>query len=108
VGLNLLKNDNNVIFDATSNYRRFRDTARARIPNFAEVYLKCPIPTCMQREFKRDENRAYSIYKQKEFVPGVDVGYQEPENPEITIETNKTSPKESVDKILQELGDFFK
>jgi adenylylsulfate kinase len=108
VGLESLKNGNNMIFDATGNYRVFRDSARKKIPNFAEIYLKCPIQICMDREFERDEKKAYLIYKQRDFVPGVHIEYEEPENPEVMIETDKKSPEESVNIILTRLKDFFR
>lgn len=39
-----------VIIDATGNLRRWRDLARELIPKYIEIYLKCPIETCMKRE----------------------------------------------------------
>ncbi|MCZ7362701.1 MAG: adenylyl-sulfate kinase, partial [Candidatus Methanoperedens sp.] len=43
----------NVFIDATANRRRYRDAARKIIPDFAEVFIRCPIETCMEREAKR-------------------------------------------------------
>lgn len=108
VGQKLLREGNNIIFDATGNYRIFRELARRRIKDFAEIYLKCPIKVCMDREFQRDEKRAYLVYKQKRYVPGIQVDYEEPENPELTIETDKKSPEESVGLILRRLKDMLR
>ena len=43
----------NVIIDATANRRRYRDFARCLIPNFAEVFIRTPLPVCMEREANR-------------------------------------------------------
>lgn len=36
-------------------------------------------------------------------VPGIGSPYEEPENPELTINTEQLSPEESVNKIINEL-----
>jgi adenylylsulfate kinase len=108
IGAGLVKKGDNVIFDATGNSRAFREMARQKIPVFAEVFLKCPLRVCMEREFERDERRAYLIYKQKTFVPGLHVDYEEPQAPDITIETDKTGPEESAQAILKKLSAMLK
>jgi len=43
----------NVFIDATANRRKYRDTARKMIPQFAEVYIRCSLEVCMEREARR-------------------------------------------------------
>jgi adenylylsulfate kinase len=96
--------NHNVIIDATGNMRRWRELARQLIPNFAEIYLKCPMDVCMQRESSRRKTRGApkGIYKRGRAgwpVPGVQVPYEEPLNPEVTIETDKASVQEALSDI---------
>jgi len=90
---------------AISPYREAREWARNEIKNFVEVYVKCPIEVCRQRDVKG----LYKLVdegKIKGFT-GVDDPYEEPEHPELVIETDKESVEESVARIfakLEELG----
>ncbi len=93
-----------VIIDATGNKRTWRELARELIPDFLEVYLRCPLELCMEREKKRVE--AYGaprdIYKKGMAgapVPGVQAPYEEPVDPELIIDTEKVSPEEAAEKI---------
>ena len=93
-----------MIIDATGNMRRWRELARHLIPSFAEIYLKCPIKTCIEREISRKETRGApkDIYKKGREgrpVPGMSVPYEEPLNPELMIETDTTSIEEAVSVI---------
>ena len=102
----------NVIIDATGNMRRWRELARHLIPGFIEVYLRCPIEICIQREKKRKETHEApkEIYKKGAAgwpVPGIVVPYEEPLNPEITIETDKTLLKETIARIDQIVQKIF-
>ncbi|MEW6109291.1 MAG: adenylyl-sulfate kinase [Nitrospirota bacterium] len=94
----------NVIIDATGNRRRWRELARQIIPQYAEIYLKCSVETCAEREMQRRETHGApkDIYKKGEKgwpVPGVNVPYEEPDNPELVIETEKTSVEETASLI---------
>lgn len=90
---------------AIAPYREAREWARKEIGDFVEVYLKCPIEVCRQRDVKG----LYKLVdegKLKGFT-GVDDPYEEPENPELVIETDKETVEESVARIfarLEELG----
>jgi len=90
---------------AISPYRETRDWARSHIGNFVEVYVKCPIEVCRQRDVKglyklADEGKI------KGFT-GVDDPYEEPLHPELIVETDRETVEESVARIfdrLEELG----
>ena len=116
----LSKNGINVIIDATGHRRKWRELARELIPNFLEVYIKCPLEVCMEREAKRRDNLVLSNLYRKALrrlqtgeeveglgeVIGIDVKYEEPENPELVVESDKLSPEESSEKIFKLLKSF--
>jgi adenylylsulfate kinase len=86
---------------AIAPYREAREWARREIGDFVEVYLKCPIEVCRQRDVKG----LYKLVdegKIKNFT-GVDDPYEEPENPELVIETDKESVGESFSRIFAKL-----
>ncbi|HWY12488.1 MAG TPA: adenylyl-sulfate kinase [Bacteroidia bacterium] len=66
---------------------------------FIEVFVKCPVETCEQRDVKGlyKKARAGEI---KNFT-GINSPYEEPKNAEVVIETNKLSLDECVEKISQ-------
>ena len=99
----LTETGRDVIIDATGNMRKWRELARSLIPRYAEVYLKCSLEECAQRERSRRETRGapkdiYLKGKKGWPVPGVNAPYEEPLNPEIAIECG-TSVKDAVATI---------
>jgi adenylylsulfate kinase len=90
---------------AIAPYREARAWARKEIGNFVEVYVKCPIDVCRQRDVKG----LYKLVdegKIKGFT-GVDDPYEEPDHPELVVETDKETVEQSVNRIfakLEELG----
>jgi adenylylsulfate kinase len=98
---------NNVIVLATfvSPYREQRRNARKEIERFVEVYVRCPVEICIKRDVKGMYQKALEG-KIKHFT-GVDDPYEEPEHPELIINTDTESIEESVKKVLhtiEELG----
>ncbi len=101
----LTRNGVACISAAISPYRETRDWAREHIGNFMEVYVKCPIEVCRQRDVKglyklADEGKI------KGFT-GVDDPYEEPLHPELIVQTDQETVAESVARIfakLEELG----
>jgi len=86
---------------AIAPYREARDWARQQIGDFVEIYVKCPIDVCRQRDVKG----LYKLVdegKLKGFT-GVDDPYEEPEHPELVIETDKETIEESVERIFAKL-----
>lgn len=106
----LTANGVNVVIDSTGNLRRYRDNARKQITKFAEVYLKCPLEVCIEREVGRKETRhapkriyAKAFEAKSSTVPGVGQPYEQPFNPEITIDTTRYTPQQAARRILQRL-----
>jgi adenylylsulfate kinase len=100
----LTRNGVVTISAAIAPYREARAWARHEIGNFVEVYVKCPIEVCRERDVKglyklADEG------KLKGFT-GVDDPYEEPENPELVVKTDKETPTQSVQRILRKLEDL--
>ncbi len=86
---------------AIAPYREARDWARKEIGNFVEVYVRCPIDVCRQRDVKG----LYKLVdegKIKNFT-GVDDPYEEPLHPELIVETDKETVEESVARIFAKL-----
>jgi len=108
VAIMLARNGVNVIIDATANRRRYRNQARRHIRRFAEIYLKCPLEICIERESgrKRRFGAPSHIYAKartgaSKTVPGIGVPYEVPVSPELTVDTSQLKPKQSSDQITQ-------
>jgi adenylylsulfate kinase len=102
----------NVIVDATANRRRYRDLARRLVPQFAEVYIRADINTCISREADRKAEFApRDVYKkaalEKAAVPGVNVDYEEPLFPEIEVDSSMMSPDQSARFIVKIISEIF-
>lgn len=86
-----------------SPYRRDRQMARELVEKeeFIEIFVKCPLEVCEQRDVK-------GLYKKarrgeiKNFT-GIDDPYEEPENPEIIVETDKHTIEECTQQIISYL-----
>lgn len=97
----LTRNGVIAISAAIAPYRETRAWARQHIGNFVEVYVKCSLDVCRQRDVKG----LYKLVdegKIKNFT-GVDDPYEEPEQPELVIESATETPEESVTRILARL-----
>jgi len=101
----LTRNGVVVLTSFISPYKEMRSHARTQIGSFLEVYVKCPIEVCIERDIKGMYKKAMKG-EIKEFT-GVSDPYEEPENPELVLETDKETLDESVGKVLakiEELG----
>jgi len=83
-----------------SPYREDRAQARAlnKPGRFVEIYCKCSVEACAERDPK-------GLYKKakkgeiKQFT-GIDAPYEEPETAELVVETDKYSLKECVQQVV--------
>lgn len=86
-----------------SPYREDRDNVRAMLDDdeFIEIYTQCSVEECERRDPK-------GLYKKArtgeipEFT-GISAPYEEPRNPEITIDTEQLDVKDAVTQILNYL-----
>lgn len=97
---------NGVIVLATfvSPYRERRRKAREEIGDFIEVYVRCPLETCIERDVKGMYKKALSGEIQN--FTGVDDPYEEPVEPELVLNTNLENVDESVNKVISKLKDL--
>ena len=90
-----------VITAFISPYREDRDLVRKMVQpgEFVEVFVNTPLDVCEQRDPK-------GLYKKvragelQQFT-GIDSPYEEPLEPELTIQTMNQTPEESVKQILK-------
>ncbi|MCW2971809.1 MAG: cysC [Thermoleophilia bacterium] len=94
----LTRNDVVTIVAAISPYREARDTARAVIGDFAEIYVKAPLQVCADRDTKGLYAKAMSG-ELKEFT-GVSDPYEEPLNPELVLDTENATPEDNANRVL--------
>ncbi|MCX6661826.1 MAG: adenylyl-sulfate kinase [Euryarchaeota archaeon] len=97
---------NNVVVLASfvSPYRKQRRRARKQIKNFVEVYVRCPVKICMKRDVKGMYKKA--LEGKIHHFTGVDDPYEEPEHPELIVDTDIESVEESVGKVLQKIEEI--
>jgi adenylyl-sulfate kinase len=100
----LTRNGVAVLTSFISPYREIRARSRREIGSFIEVYARCPLEVCIQRDVKGMYQKAMRG-EIKEFT-GISDPYEEPENPEVLLETDKESVEESAQKVLQRLGEL--
>lgn len=81
-----------------SPYIASRDAARKETTNFIEVFVKCPVEVCVERDVKGLYKKA--IAGEIANFTGISHPYEEPPTPEIIVETDRETPEESVEKIL--------
>lgn len=89
-----------VIFDATANRRAYRDQARARIPKFLEIYLDCPLETCIARDPKGIYRNAFAN------VPGLHSPFEPPLNPDVVIHCDREPVESSARRVIDKLRDL--
>lgn len=82
-----------------SPYREDRQVVRALVEEgeFIEVYVRCSVETCEQRDpkglYKKARNAEIPNFT------GISAPYEEPENPEIILDTEHYSIEECVDQL---------
>lgn len=92
-----------VITAFISPYTKDREFVRSLVEHdeFIEIYVKCPLEVCKQRDVKGFYKKANEgIIKN---FTGVNDPYEEPEHPEIVVETDRMGVDESVKKIVSYL-----
>lgn len=93
-----------VITAFISPYQQDRKLAREMVEtkDFNEVYLKCPLKECE----KRDPKGLYKKARKGEIVQftGISAPYEEPDDPELVIETDKNTIDGSLDQMISYLS----
>jgi len=92
------------IVSLISPYREFRRYARSETNmnnNFYEVYVKCSLETCIARDPKGLYKKALS--GEIKDLTGLQDPYEEPDNPEIIVDTEKQTQEECVNVIIYQV-----
>jgi len=104
-GARLVEHCVTVVFDATASKQIYRDFARHLIPRFMEVSVVCPLKLCMERDYKGTYQRGER--GETSTVPGLQVPYEPPLNPEITIDTTKVQAPQAAKLIVKAATDRY-
>ena len=90
-----------VITAAISPYAAIREEARAMIKDFVEVFADAPLEVCEERDVKGlyAKARAGEI---KGFT-GIDDPYEPPSGAEVVCATDKQTPEESAQQVIDKL-----
>ena len=97
----LSRNGVAVIAAFISPYRNVREYARKETTNFIEVFVKCPLQVCAQRDPKGLYKKAST--GQINNLTGPQDVYEEPLTPDLIVETNTMNVEASVKMILEKL-----
>ena len=100
----LTRNGVAVLATFVSPYRARRNKSREEIGEFVEVYVKCPVEVCIERDVKGMYKKA--LAGEITNFTGVDDPYEEPESPELVIETDKETIDESALKVVERLTEL--
>jgi sulfate adenylyltransferase len=86
-----------------SPYKEGRERARKlnEEGDFIEVYIKAPVEVCEER----DPKGLYEMARKGEIdnFTGISAPYEEPENPELVVDTSRLNVEESAQKVIDYL-----
>ena len=99
----LARNGVVVIVAAISPYRAVRDEVRERIDRFVEVHVHCSLDELVRRDVKGLYRRA--LAGEIPHFTGVSDPYEQPLDPEVTVDTAVESVDESVLRVLAALDE---
>lgn len=89
----------NVVCATISMFHECREWNRGNIKLYKEFYIKVPIDALVQRDSKNIYSRA--LNNEITDVLGVDLEFEEPNNPDVVIENNETiAPSAIADKLF--------
>lgn len=86
-----------------SPFRSDRERVRSLVPHgeFLEIYCRCPLDVCEQRDVKGLYKRARAG-EIKDFT-GISSPYEEPEDAELVVDTGALSLEASVSRVMEML-----
>lgn len=84
-----------------SPFRKDRERVRSLVPQgeFLEIYCRCPLNVCEQRDVK-GLYRLARTGKIENFT-GISSPYEEPSDPELVVDSGELPLEECVDKVLE-------
>lgn len=90
-----------VLCSFVSPYKEIREYNKRNSPNYIEVYVKCPVEECIKRDVKGLYKKA--LAGEIKGFTGVDDPYEEPEHPDLIINTDKESLEDCVAKVMSKV-----
>ena len=97
---NTLAEENiNVIVANISAFEDIRQIMRGYIENYNEIYCKCTIEACIGRDPKGNYKKQFKEGV-KDFI-GLDIPFEEPQNPDLVIDTEKLNVDEAIQKASE-------
>ena len=101
----LARNGVSVLVCLVSPYIRTREAARELIGNrFVEVFVKCSLETCIERDPKGLYRRA--LAGEITNMTGIGDPYEEPPYPDIIVDTEKNTAEGNGKIVLKKLREF--
>ncbi|MBN1320002.1 MAG: adenylyl-sulfate kinase [Thermoleophilia bacterium] len=87
-----------------SPFREDRDRVRTLMDEgeFVEVYVRCDLETCRQRDPKGLYAKA--LAGEINDFTGISSAYEEPDHPELVVDTSRESPEQAAQRILDLLA----
>ncbi|RMG69917.1 MAG: adenylyl-sulfate kinase [Nitrospirae bacterium] len=82
-------------------YRESRQFIRETMKGwpYFEIYVKCSIDTCIKRDPKGLYQRA--LKGEIKGMTGISAPYEEPEEPDLIVETDRLSLEQAVDRVIE-------
>jgi adenylylsulfate kinase len=91
------------VASVSSPTEKSREYAKNKLTKFFLVYVNCPLEITAKRDVKGHYKKAKENDKDfKHFMKGSSK-FEEPKNPDIILQTDKESVKESVNKLVKKL-----
>lgn len=78
--------------------RAQREQLKKEMPNFFEIYVKAPLEVCQKRDVKGLYKKAQAGHL--EMLTGVSQDYEAPISPDLELNTDQESIKDSVQKVI--------
>jgi adenylyl-sulfate kinase len=94
----LARNGVIAITAAISPYRETREAVRARIPNFVEIFMDCPLEVLAQRDVKGLYKKA--LAGEIAHFTGVSDPYEAPASPELRVDSSSEDIAESEERVV--------
>ena len=82
---------------AISPYREARAAVKRKIERFVEVYVECPVSVLAERDVKGLYKRA--LAGEVPYFTGVSDPYEAPEEPDLTLHSDKETAEESIERV---------
>lgn len=90
-----------VVASFISPYQDARDFIRDMCEDFTEIHISTPLEVCEERDVKGLYAKARS--GEIDNFTGISDPYEEPENPELRIDTTDITPEEGVKMVIEYL-----